>query len=907
MADSKLCFITSKYIFMKALNVYFLMLFSFIISGISAQTFDEYQRNEQAKMQKYAIEQNEGLARLQKEYTDYVLKRDKEWTDYLLKEWENYQVFSGKKLKEKPKPQNIPAYIPPTTSPATSTVSKQNPTSVETHVIKPIVNSQTVSPEITPQPVEPIRKPAQVMTNMQTASLSFYGRSIAIPYDPIMAKCDLTSVDQPAIGLFWEKVSATNYSPAVEQLLQTKADMNINDYGYFMIVQQFTKNLYPQSENSARLMAWFVLVRSGYGVRVAFQNNEVALLVPTLQQVYATSFLTLGGMNYYIFPKLQGANYFTYDKDYQAAGRAFDFNISSPINFAGKKADKTLSFSFEDKPYEVHISYDPDLVNFYKDYPLVDYSVNLNAAASVLAKESLAAAFKPLVAGLNEEKAVNLILRFVQTAFQYKTDDEQFGREKFDFVDEIFYYPFSDCDDRDVLFTYLIRETLGLKVIGLEYPEHVAAAVGFSAPVIGDYLLYKNSKFIVSDPTYVNAPAGLTMPQYKTVSPQILEIKNGNAEELSLGKVWETVQNAGCYKGSNLKNSKTLSDGNILLTGYFANPVQLGNVSLNGTSNTHNCFVAKMNQSGQTVWAKSVVASGNAVGMSIETAPSGNIVLAGVFTGVIRLGEKSISSAKGKADLFVASYSPAGDLLWLNRGGLESLPDTNSTAFSVTFSSQGVKQAVKHASAQLDDRTLGLFVDATGAIFYSGMMNNALALAGTEKKVAFASESSADLSDLLRIESDRFVAQQADKAIAGLMAAIRLVKYMGVSLTGSKIKDALDKNNPTFSKLCPNIYTNLGKINFVQNAKGVITIQTQNGRDIGFDKVKVTNNSTISISEVPGGDYKIDILSGIKVGKLVVWYNLNYIKMVSRKGNLLFDYSPDHSQATVNVQKDILN
>ncbi len=892
---------------MKALNIYFLILFSFIITGVSAQTFEEYQRNEQAKMQKYANEQSEGLARLQKDYADYVLKRDKEWTEYLLKEWENYQVFSGKKLQEKPKPQTIPTYTPPKTNPVAKPTKPNPSVTTEVQVIKPIATPVIVTPEPIPQPVEPIRKPAEALNNMATASFSFYGRDISIPYDAAMTRFPLIAVDQIGIGTFWEKASATNYTPAVERLLQTKADMNINDYGYFMIVQQFAKNLYPQSENSARLMAWYLLVRSGYGVRVAFQNTEVALLVPTLQQVYATSFLALGGINYYIFPKLQGGNYFTYDKDYQAAGRAFDFNISSPINFAERKVDKTLSFNFEDKPYEIHVSYDPDLVNFYKDYPLVDYSVNLNAAASVKAKESLAAAFKPLVAGLSEEKAVNLILRFVQTAFQYKTDDEQFGREKFDFVDEIFYYPFSDCDDRDVLFTYLVRETLGLKVIGLEYPEHVAAAVGFTAPVIGDYLVYKNSKFVVSDPTYINAPAGLTMPKYKTVSPQILEIKNRNAEDLSVEKFWETAQSAGCYKGSNLKNSKMLSDGNTVLTGYFANRVQLGSVALSGTSNTHNCFIAKMNQSGQTVWAKSVVASGNAVGMSVETSPSGNVIVAGVFTGSIRLGEKSINSARGKADLFIASYSPSGDLLWLNRGGLEALPDTNSTAFSVTFSSQGVKQAVKHASEQLDDRTPGLFVDAKGGVFYSGMMNNALALAGNEKKVAFASESAADLSDLLRIESDRFVAQQADKAIAGLMAAIRLVKYMGVSLTGSKIKDALDKNNPTFKKLCPNIYGNLGKINFVQNAKGVITIQTQNGKDIGFDKVKVTNNSSISISEVPGGDYKIDILSGIKVGKLVVWYNLNYIKMISRKGNLLFDYSPDHSQATVNVQKDILN
>jgi hypothetical protein len=74
-----------------------------------------------------------------------------------------------------------------------------------------------------------------------------------------------------------------------------------------------------------------------------------------------------------------------------------------------------------------------------------------------------------------------------------------------------------------------------------------------------------------------------------------------------------------------------------------------------------------------------------------------------------------------------------------------------------------------------------------------------------------------------------------------------------------------------------------------------------------FDKVKITNKSAIAIAELAGGDYKIDIISGIKVGKMVVWYNLNFIKMIRKNGNLLFDYDTDHTQTTVNVKKDILN
>jgi hypothetical protein len=883
---------------MKKLRVYFSTLFLIFLFSANAQTFEEYQKKEQANLNKFATENKEGMNRLQKEYGDYVNKRDKEFSDYLRKEWENFAVFSGKKLPQKPKPQVAPTCtIPP----------KQTAPEVVPPAIKPEVVAVTLPIPVVPQPVSPIRKPAETLTNASMTTLKMFGRSFSVPYDAALAQISLSAVTQEAIAGFWEKASTTNYTPVVDLLLQAKADMNINDYGYFLLSQKFAQSLYPGNDNSSRLMHWFLLVRSGYGVRVAFQNNEIALLVPSLQQLYLVNYLTLKGINYYIFPKLQATSYSTYDKDFTSAGRTMDFNIASPINFGGRKAEKVLTVEFEGKPYNINFSYDPDLINFYKEYPLVDINVYFNAAVSVQAKESLAAALKPIIANMDEVKAVNFILHLVQTGFAYKTDPEQFGREKPFFAEELFFYPYCDCEDRSVLFSYLVREIMGLQVIGLEYPEHIASAVGFKAPITGDYLMYKSNKYVVSDPTYINAPAGMAMPQFKTISPKVYEIINNTAAGINLEKQWQLAQDAGCYKGSSRKNSKLLEDGNTIMCGYFSKPVQLGDKSLSGTPNTNNSFVAKINKSGQTVWAKSIAASGNAVGMSVETTSTGNIIVAGVFTGSIQFAGGNLTATEGNADLFLACYSPNGDLLWINRGGLEALPKSASTAFSVVFDPNGVKGETKHAAEQIEEQNQGLFVDNNGGVIYSGMTNNALALAGNDKPMAFAAGATVDVTDLLRIEGEKFIAQQADKAISGLFAAIRIVKFMGVSLTGVQTQQALDKNNPGFRKSCPNIYKNLGMINFVQNQKGVITIQTENGKDISFDKVKITNNSKISIAELPGNDMRIDVLSGIKVGKMVVWYNLNYIKMLMRNGNLLFDYATDHSQATVNVGKDILN
>ena len=116
----------------------------------------------------------------------------------------------------------------------------------------------------------------------------------------------------------------------------------------------------------------------------------------------------------------------------------------------------------------------------------------------------------------------NILINFVQTAFQYQTDEQQFGYEKPFFVEELFYYPYSDCEDRSMLFSYLVRKLLGLDVVLLDYPNHIATAVCFKGNVGGDYLMVNGRKYTVCDPTYIGASIGMTMPKFKTVAAKVL-------------------------------------------------------------------------------------------------------------------------------------------------------------------------------------------------------------------------------------------------------------------------------------------------------------------------------------------------------------------------------------------------
>ena len=500
---------------MRILNLAVVFTLLQMVCPLHAQTLDEYQLKQQKEMERYEQRHQSGTAALQNEYAEYISKQDRAWSDFLRKEWDKHEVVVGKIVPPKPKPDTVPTYTPPTTP------------VVPPKILIPIqpVEIPPVTPTPKPQPITPICKPAEQDKNTITAQCFFFGKKLVIPYDVNLGKSAFSSVDQEAITSFWEQSSAVNYTPVVERLIGKKKEMRLNDYAYFELIQQFSKEVYPSSTNQDRLLCWFLMVRSGYGVRVAFHSEEIALLMPFQEQLYQVSYMTLGGKQYYLFPKLAGGSYFTYDKDYSSGAQPLSLNIINPIHFSEKQATKALRFKFENTDYTLDLAYDPDLIEFYKSYPQADIRINFQAASSVQAKQSLVKALKPYTSQMDELKAVNFLLHFVQTAFEYKTDEDQFGREKFFFADELFYYPFSDCEDRSVLFSYLVREIMGLKVIGLNYPAHIATAVAFNSTVAGDYLTYKNKNYVVSDPTYIGAPVGLTMPQFKNSSPIVVEIE----------------------------------------------------------------------------------------------------------------------------------------------------------------------------------------------------------------------------------------------------------------------------------------------------------------------------------------------------------------------------------------------
>jgi hypothetical protein len=860
----------------------------FYIPELQSQTYEEYVKQYQADLKKYAEQQEQMIVRMRADYQDYVARCDKEYSDYLKKEWEKFQVFAGKKPPQKPKPATIPEYKPAPSAPIS-----------RIQVISARVDAGTAARTIVRLPV--IQKPEPVNYPEDACSINFCGAKVYMDIDSDLKNIVLANKGKRAITDFWDRAGRTNYNALINQLMAAKSRFNINDWGYFMLIRETAGNVYPMDEqlDQRLLLEWFLMVRSGYDARMAYNDNNIAILLPSYNNVFSTRYLTINNLNYYIFSPFEGNDLLTYEKNYDQANTPVDFNIVSPMTFGSTPVSKTLPLKFMDKAYSINVAYDPGVIAFFKNYPQVDPEIYFNAAISGDTKQTLAESFKPIVSNLPEPDAVNLLLSFVQHAFEYKTDPEQFGHEKFFFAEELFYYPASDCEDRAVLFAHLVRDFLALKVVGLESPDHMFTALHFNTDAYGDYVTYKGERYIVADPTYINAPFGRTMPIISLQDAKIIVINNAGHEGLTRDNAWEIALKAGIKKASNTQNLVFDKKGDFYVTGFFSGTFTMDSFLAKGFVDAQSYIVARINAQGRLLWADHIKCSDNAAGLSVELDPQGNLFVAGSYSG--SMGE--MRSGKN-SDVFLAKYAATGERKWICKAGLDTIPQGSGLIYSLGFDKNGKKEQVRIVEYSSSYAGYGLFVTDTSVIF-NGAIQNTLVPLATSLEVNATTE--LDYTEMLKKEYDQYISRQTDRAVAGLFAISSIIRTAGMVISGKDVQKAFDKYNPGFKVKYPNMYKLIGKVTFMRNSNNIITILTENGNDVLFDKLRLSNNSQMRISIMPDGDAQVDALTGVKVGKLVIWYPLNFVRVFSKTGDLLFDYDHDHSQARMNLRKDILN
>lgn len=499
-----------------------------------------------------------------KEYEEYRKQLNAEYAEYMRQAWPEYKVKPAKPVpprKEPPKPvvktpeepATLPVILPvpqeePVVEPAI--VPAEEPTEEpavpivepETEPVAEPEEEDTDEPEEVVLPfdeVVPLAEPAQpvvpaiplpevtpVVTSVPGHTFSYYGTSCKIAGMNSTHRFVLAGVKEEHVADAWVTLAADKYLSVLAQCAEYREKLNLCDWGYVRFLQEMTTSFFTASHsNEAVLMQIYLLVQSGYKVRMARTGDRLVLLLPIEHEVYNYSYLTVDGIPYYVIDKLEaGQSFYLYDRAF-AKETSVSLYMTSPPSLPAAEAcmvERTLTST---RNISTTVEVDRNLIDFYNDYPVnSQWGYYSSASLSEEAKASLYPILELYTLEESKAEAANLLLNFVQTAFEYKTDDEQFGYERPLFGDETFFYPYCDCEDRSILYSILVRDLLGLDVVLLNYPGHLATAVKFKEDVIGDYILLNDGKYIVCDPTYIGASIGEAMPDCRDEKAVIVRI-----------------------------------------------------------------------------------------------------------------------------------------------------------------------------------------------------------------------------------------------------------------------------------------------------------------------------------------------------------------------------------------------
>ena len=119
----------------------------------------------------------------------------------------------------------------------------------------------------------------------------------------------------------------------------------------------------------------------------------------------------------------------------------------------------------------------------------------------------------------------NFLLKFAQSAFEYKTDNDQFGHEKYNFPEETVGSIFSDCEDRTILLAFLYKRLLGFESVMLHFEQEKHVCLGVKIPNRSNAysFKYKNEAFMVCEPTGIGFDVGETGITLKNIT-EVIEL-----------------------------------------------------------------------------------------------------------------------------------------------------------------------------------------------------------------------------------------------------------------------------------------------------------------------------------------------------------------------------------------------
>ncbi len=443
-----------------------------------------------------------------KQFNTYLSEQDQEFSQFLKQRW------LVKDIEQAPKKQTLPKIKTPPIAP------KKKPKLDDSETIK------VIPPKVIEKPKKPVAQPEP--TKEPSKGLEFLGHKLSL-VDVNLPSLSLFTIDEDSISTSWQKMAERKQPKLLTQLTSYAEELNLDDWARAILTYQAIERLAEGlSQNEVNLYTWYYIVQQGFDSRIGYQGRMIYLLMKVDQPLYGQKFFRFGEDKYYFINFAEqgqlGHQIKTYQNQHAQAKAGIQINLGQVPKLNGPQVSRELKFRYAGQEHKVLVPYHQKYVELLNYYPQMDLQHYFQTELEAESKQALLSYLAEAIAGKTEQQALNFLLRFVQKSLAYQTDDQQFNEENFLLATETLHYPYADCEDRAVLFAYLVKNLLGNKIIGVLYKGHIATAIKTNSEIDGAGYRVNGEKYLVADPTYIGADIGDVMPGYEKQSPKLITI-----------------------------------------------------------------------------------------------------------------------------------------------------------------------------------------------------------------------------------------------------------------------------------------------------------------------------------------------------------------------------------------------
>jgi hypothetical protein len=368
----------------------------------------------------------------------------------------------------------------------------------------------------------------------------FYGTPMAVRWGNA-SKFKLAGTDKKSISKAYLELTGSRYDNLLHDCLALRKDKDLCDWAYYKMLQNMAEAACGKGTNEAVLLQGVLYQQSGYMMRFGLDNNQKLHILSRMNgTVYDRSHWIVDDKdgNKRVFFLMDGSkpkNLEICDVPYPKE-QSMTFSIPKLPKLNTVLSNERQFYSGEPKMM-AKASVNKNMIDFFNDYPAsfrdnditTRWPYYANAPLTKEVKEDLYNKLRPQIANASKLMAANALLAWVQWGLDYAIDERVWGSDRAFFAEETLYYPYCDCEDRSILYSYLVRDLLGLDVVMMYYPnepQHMYTAVCFDDDSVqGDYIIVNGRKFIIADPTCYGAPVGHTENRMDNQKAKVIPLK----------------------------------------------------------------------------------------------------------------------------------------------------------------------------------------------------------------------------------------------------------------------------------------------------------------------------------------------------------------------------------------------